>query len=684
MTIEYDSKKRLQFRGYLLHKALYCWPLQHAKIKDDPKTGVFWCLSIADRAYEYLTVGNISEYEQKGCFSIYPGQVLSQESKVFMDVFEEVLFGDFSSDTNRAASLDEDIIADLRLSVHSLWRVINSGSPELSKNGEATLVLEEKLKHKHKVNLGELAELELFSINRVRSKDYCPLSHGFQSGLLQIVERISSAIVSEIRKVNAASDNLEFVLECLASVTSLLGWMSDVFSPELPFDKSLFSLRDNLMNLIFESPEQKSSFEKKWWNRANELFQLLQLEDLWKEQAKEDDVELDDISDWDKIEEAIPSLCLAIEFVSKGILDHCNDKTEQMQKVVCRSILAALFSKEALGGFEGSPFRFLSCFYYLYTTFDENVEGLSDLVLTDENEGKERIALYKGALLNLATSLTYRVRLEDGYVSWPFSLSNYPTIVSNWVDKYLDRFGELSNNKKVLPASSAVFSAGMMSWLMSFDEECGQNETEKKMISISMILEPEIYFNYEILGEKYTSPSAFTSEEKTKTVAKYITEYVKAYKTVGSEYDLLNDQILFASCFNGLIVDLETGKTSLDQLSKCVKSALNHSLFLKTENLSDTIDFSASQEVLTVIYLVVNVLCLLFSLDNPKLDNSKIVESVFLKKDIIVSSVLDCWQKEDDLFHQCEEAAKTLLNQTKYLSLFQAFSADCCFFASQA
>ena len=92
-----------------------------------------WAKNIIENAFEIVTTNSDSKYIRKGMFNLYKGQELADENKVFMDMFETLIFGSNSFDTNRVDLLSQEEQMRLRLSMHSIHNLLASNDDETIK-----------------------------------------------------------------------------------------------------------------------------------------------------------------------------------------------------------------------------------------------------------------------------------------------------------------------------------------------------------------------------------------------------------------------------------------------------------------------------------------------------------------------------------------------------------------------
>ena len=656
---EYDAKKRLQFRGYLFQKALHVWPTKHSKYKKDPKAGVKWCLDLIDRAYESLVSIDIKGYRQKGGLSIYPDQELTPESKVFMDLFEELVFGNVRSDVNRAETFPDELVTDLLISVKSLWAIANDGNPMLDVNGQTTVTLEELLEKEAPENKEDLARLVLFSLNKARGKNYIPLSSGYQADLLRQAERHGASLALFLESKCEGDFPSEIVTECLASVTALLGWMVDPLSPELPFDKDLFRAHDELGAYSILFNDCQPAFESRWWNRSNEMYQLIAAH-ASESNADGNASEFgEEIYGWDCIAEAAPQICSAFQYAAIALLSQIPFHVEGGEITLCELLFLSFFANSSFESVLGSARNFVSCLTALTEEFSQSIDelNLTDIMIP---------------LISLAASCCYFAR-EERYIVWESELEGMLDAISHWSRKYIDGFADIEQDKRRLALNGAACAAALMAWMTSFRETPNQDAIEQKYASIVMLIDPELFWVYGAMGGSLKEPKDFSSTSAMKVIAQFVTTYVKAYKECGTKYGLLWDQILFAAAFNDLRIDIENGRIALPRIADCVNNALKRRF--GDERLQSKLNAFPS-ELRDVINLVFEVLAALLSLDNPQAAEPEVVHRVLEMQEEVIATANERWQANDDLFCQCFGSAEACLQQEHYLSLIRAFSSD--------
>ncbi len=117
----YNSKTIKAIQYYVFVTIFQTSCVKHDRFDDaNLKEGFKWGIGHISDAYAIFAGAQKSVYVQKGAFSVYPDQVLTQDSKVIMDLFELLLFGSNDPNQNRAAELGEDVSAQLRLSMRTI------------------------------------------------------------------------------------------------------------------------------------------------------------------------------------------------------------------------------------------------------------------------------------------------------------------------------------------------------------------------------------------------------------------------------------------------------------------------------------------------------------------------------------------------------------------------------------
>ena len=102
---------------------------------ENAKVGYKRAIDIAGEAYDLLKEEPVANYKQKGTLNIYPGQQLTNESKILLDMYEYLMFGNYDSKAN--SNTPEDLKHDLRLRFKSIETILDGYSPmirELASN----------------------------------------------------------------------------------------------------------------------------------------------------------------------------------------------------------------------------------------------------------------------------------------------------------------------------------------------------------------------------------------------------------------------------------------------------------------------------------------------------------------------------------------------------------------------
>ena len=95
--------------------------------------GYLRAIGVALRTFHILVSDSLADYDQKGTLNIYKGQALTQESRVLLDMYEMLMFGNFTSDANEATS--EQLKQNLRMRMKSIETILYGYNPELYKLG---------------------------------------------------------------------------------------------------------------------------------------------------------------------------------------------------------------------------------------------------------------------------------------------------------------------------------------------------------------------------------------------------------------------------------------------------------------------------------------------------------------------------------------------------------------------
>lgn len=122
------SDARDAFCYYSVGSVLESGFVRHDWFTDENfKTGYKRAIDIAGSTYDLLKKNQVSDYKQKGTLNIYPGQLLTNESKILLDMYECLMFGNYDGDANH--NTPEDLKHDLRIRFKSIESILSGYSP---------------------------------------------------------------------------------------------------------------------------------------------------------------------------------------------------------------------------------------------------------------------------------------------------------------------------------------------------------------------------------------------------------------------------------------------------------------------------------------------------------------------------------------------------------------------------
>ena len=123
-----SNDERDAFCYYAVGSVLESGFIKHDWFTDENVTvGYKRAVDAAGVAYDLLKKKPVEHYKQKGTLNIYPGQLLTNESKILLDMYEYLMFGNYDSNAN--SNTPEDLKHDLRLRFKSIETIINGYSP---------------------------------------------------------------------------------------------------------------------------------------------------------------------------------------------------------------------------------------------------------------------------------------------------------------------------------------------------------------------------------------------------------------------------------------------------------------------------------------------------------------------------------------------------------------------------
>ena len=125
-TLSTNNITRDAFRYYVFTSIISINEIKHDYFtKDNIKNGFLWALEIIDFTFDLITQRKYYGYSQKGLFSTYDMQVLQPATKVFMDMFEELIFGNNNPYKNRIVELSFYTKNLINLKMHSIYFILN-------------------------------------------------------------------------------------------------------------------------------------------------------------------------------------------------------------------------------------------------------------------------------------------------------------------------------------------------------------------------------------------------------------------------------------------------------------------------------------------------------------------------------------------------------------------------------
>ena len=96
-------------------------------------SGFIWAKNMIEKAFSSIATGSCVNYSQKGAFSVYQNQILTSENRVYMDLFEILIFGDNTKKYNRANDLSDDVQNRIRISLLTLNRLLTTNDADTKK-----------------------------------------------------------------------------------------------------------------------------------------------------------------------------------------------------------------------------------------------------------------------------------------------------------------------------------------------------------------------------------------------------------------------------------------------------------------------------------------------------------------------------------------------------------------------
>lgn len=102
--------------------------IQHNHFDNDD--GFYWAKDYIEKAFVSITTGSCLSYSKKDQFSVYQGQTLTPENKVYMDLFEILIYGDNNWQYNRADDLPESTLNQIRISLYTLNNLLTANDSQ--------------------------------------------------------------------------------------------------------------------------------------------------------------------------------------------------------------------------------------------------------------------------------------------------------------------------------------------------------------------------------------------------------------------------------------------------------------------------------------------------------------------------------------------------------------------------
>ena len=87
-------------------------------------------LAYIDEALINISSGKCVSYRRRSAYSLYPGQTLTPENKVLMDLFDKLSFGNYDKTNNRALSQVEDEQTKQKIMLYSIARLLTEKDSE--------------------------------------------------------------------------------------------------------------------------------------------------------------------------------------------------------------------------------------------------------------------------------------------------------------------------------------------------------------------------------------------------------------------------------------------------------------------------------------------------------------------------------------------------------------------------
>lgn len=121
---------RNAFRMYVLSSFYELDQFLENVPKKDQRPAIDEMIAFIDEALINISSGKCVNYRRRSAYSLYPGQTLTPENKVLMDLFDRLCYGDYDSTSNRALLQITDEQTKQKLMLYTIARILTDKSPE--------------------------------------------------------------------------------------------------------------------------------------------------------------------------------------------------------------------------------------------------------------------------------------------------------------------------------------------------------------------------------------------------------------------------------------------------------------------------------------------------------------------------------------------------------------------------
>lgn len=132
-NVNKNKEIRNAFRFYILGSIMQWQYFEHDRFNDENFIDGFdWAIKLIDSYFEILNSSSLQFYQQKGKLNIYVGQELNQFTKILMDLYEMLIYGNYSN-INKAYDMDQNLINDMKIKLISITHILRGkNSKELA------------------------------------------------------------------------------------------------------------------------------------------------------------------------------------------------------------------------------------------------------------------------------------------------------------------------------------------------------------------------------------------------------------------------------------------------------------------------------------------------------------------------------------------------------------------------